>query len=62
MNYLKNENGDVKVVDEKGVTKWLPENIVADDYLMKRLKLIVLLAPEDFSKAKGKNVKKDETV
>lgn len=42
---IKNEDGEVKCLTEKGNIRWLAEHIATDSYLMKTMGLIVAPSP-----------------
>lgn len=52
MNYIKNEEGDVKVRHSiTGVEKWLPVHVAEDQSLMTRQELEIVEAPTLFESA-----------
>lgn len=45
MEYTKDEQGQIKVMDDKGKIKWLPEKLIQDSLLMKRMKFTIVPKP-----------------
>lgn len=45
MNYITNDEGDIKVRHAKGKEKWLPKHLVENAQLMKNMELTVVPAP-----------------
>ena len=45
MEYFYNESGDIKVIDENGNFKWLPQVLVDNLHLMKRNKFTIVTKP-----------------
>lgn len=48
MEYLTDEQGQIKVIDEKGNFKFLPKNLVDDLQLMRRNKFTPVPKPQIF--------------
>jgi len=48
MAQIINETGDIKVMNNKGETKWFCKRIVEDKQLMKTMKYEVVNAPDSF--------------
>lgn len=48
MEYVKDEQGQIKVMDEKGNFKFLPKNLVENLRLMQRMKFTPVQKPQVF--------------
>lgn len=48
MAQIINDTGDIKVMNDKGETKWFCKRIVEDKQLMKSMKYEVVNAPDSF--------------
>jgi hypothetical protein len=48
MNYLTNDDGDVKVRHENGIEKWIPKHLAENKFLMKGQELTPVEAPVKF--------------
>lgn len=48
MEYVTDEQGQIKVMDDKGNTKFLPKNLVENLRLMQRMKFTPVPKPQVF--------------
>lgn len=48
MEYVTDEQGQIKVIDEKGNHKFLPKNLVENLRLMQRMKFTPVVKPQVF--------------
>lgn len=63
MEYIINEDGNVKVRTAKGVEKWLPKALVENKFLMKGQHLEIVPAPKSYKLEEPVvEVEKDEPV
>lgn len=59
---IVNKEGDVKVLTEKGVPKWIPKHLAENKKLMATQKLTIAPAPPVALKPPVKDVAKEEPV